>query len=328
MSKKCGIIGLPNVGKSLLFNKLTKTNKAQSENYPFCTIDPNIGFLTYEDDKLKALANFGKSRKTIYSYIELYDIAGLVKNASKGEGLGNQFLANIRSVNAIIHVTRGFADDDVIHVMDRVDPINDYYVIQLELIEADIKHIDNKIPKTKSAADVKELEGLKSLLLETVNSSEETFDFSMHKQHQDAILSISTKFGLDLLSMKPQVVLINGNNDEMNEFCEKNHISHVSINISTINQDEINAICEAIYEKLNLICFFTTGEVETRAWMIKNGSNAREASGEIHSDFPKKFIKAKVTAYDLYKTQTPKTTMEKGDYIIQNRDIIEFAIGK
>lgn len=328
MSKKCGIVGMPNVGKSLLFNKLTKSNKAQSENYPFCTIDPNIGLLTYEDEKLKKLASFGKSRKTIYSYIELYDIAGLVKNASKGEGLGNQFLANIRSVNAIIHVVRGFASEDVIHVMDRIDPVNDYCIIQLELIAADIKHIDNKITKTKSASDIKELENLKELIMNSINTEDETFSFTEYQKHQEVILNTSNKFNLDLLSIKPQVVLINGENAEMEDFCKNNFIDYLSISIADIQQADINAICEEIYKKLNLICFFTTGEVETRAWMIKKGTNARDASGEIHSDFPKKFVKAKVTTYDSYFTVTPKTTVEKPDYVVENRNIIEFMIGK
>jgi ribosome-binding ATPase YchF (GTP1/OBG family) len=311
MGNKVGIVGFPNVGKSLLFNKLTKTNAAKSANYLFCTIDPNKGRLVYEDEFLTKLSKLSRSKRTVYSDIEIYDIAGLIRGAHSGSGLGNQFLSHIREVNVILHVARGFENHDVIHAEGEVNPMNDYLGIRAELLEADLHHIQKKIERTKSKEDVVQLEEIKNILMNSL------------MDNKPPLITEYEDLGIDLLSIKPEIVLLNGHHDDMIEFLTMHNIDYVVLDVPSIQQSTINDICDRIYKKLNIICFFTTGEDETRAWTVQEGVDAATASGEIHSDFPKKFVKAKVRGYDESKVR-----LEGREYIVKNRDVVEFMIGR
>lgn len=310
MSYKCGIVGLPNVGKSALFNILTRSNIARSENFPFCTIDPNIANFIFKDEHLINLHKISKSKKAVFSHIELVDIAGLVKDASEGEGLGNEFLSHVRSVDCILHVVRCFEDSNIIHVMENVDPIRDLEVIQLELIRADLSYLEKSLNKVKKPEEKKYIENLKIQLEKG---------------------EIPSSYEENLLCTKPFIVLINGDNTEqMEQYCQNKKYSFIKINSQFMNENEINNIAEKVFEKLNLICYFTTGEMETRAWRIESGTNAVNAAGKIHTDFTKKFVKAHVVAYDDYikDPKSPKKHIAGRDYIVKLRDVIEFLISK
>jgi ribosome-binding ATPase YchF (GTP1/OBG family) len=303
MSKKVGVVGLPNVGKSLFFNKVTKTNQARSENFPFCTIDPNKGKLVWKDEKLTALGT--NSQHIIYSEIEIHDIAGLIKGAHEGAGLGTQFLGHIRDVDLILHVVRGFENEDIIHVEGAISPTHDYDVVRAELLQADIAHIEKKIKKSKGE-ELKKLEALHKVLPNLLFGQ----SIPMHLTE-----------GLDLLYFKPEIVILNGTELPNMDFLKDT--SYIATDVSTITDETIGQICQKIYDKLDLICYFTTGKQETRAWTTEKGSNAMVAAGKIHTDFCKKFVKAMVTKYG-----TTTTKMEGKDYIVQHTDIIEFKIAK
>lgn len=360
---KLGIVGLPNVGKSTLFNSLTKAG-AESANYPFCTIDPNIGIVPVPDKRLDALAALYDSQKITPAVIEFVDIAGLVKGASKGEGLGNQFLANIREVDAIVHVVRCFEDPNVIHVDGSVDPIHDIETITLELIFADLEVLERRISKTAKAAHndkaaAKELESLKKLKahLEDGKSAK-----SLEPEDDDEAALFAE---LNMLTGKPVIFAANVSEDDLSDDGESNEMvkqvkayakedgSQVFVISAQIEQEiaelddaekqeyleamgltesGLDKLIAASYDLLGLISYLTAGVTETRAWTIRKGTKAPQAAGKIHSDFERGFIKAEVIGYqELLDCQTYTAAKEKGlvrmegkEYVVQDGDVILF----
>ncbi|MDO4297490.1 MAG: redox-regulated ATPase YchF [Lachnospiraceae bacterium] len=360
---KLGIVGLPNVGKSTLFNSLTKAG-AESANYPFCTIDPNVGVVAVPDFRLKLLADLYHSAKVTPAVIEFVDIAGLVKGASKGEGLGNQFLANIREVDAVVHVVRCFEDPNVVHVDGSVDPARDIETINLELIFSDLEILERRIAKTTRAArndkaQAKELELLQKL----------------QKHLEDGKLAISYKTddedeqewlaGYNLLTAKPVIFAANVAEDDLADDGASNPYvtevralasesgsevfvicAQIEQEIAELDDDEkqmfledlglkesgLEKLIKASYSLLGLLSYLTAGETETRAWTIKKGMKAPQAAGKIHSDFERGFIRAEVVNYqDLLDCGSYTAAKEKGlvglegkDYVVKDGDVILF----
>ena len=358
---KLGIVGLPNVGKSTLFNAITKAG-AEAANYPFCTIEPNVGVVAVPDERLKVLHDMYDSRKTIYTTIEFYDIAGLVKGASKGEGLGNKFLGHIREVAAIVHVVRCFDDPNVVHVDGKVDPVSDIETINLELIMSDMEVLERRIQKT-----TKNLKGDKSLqkeldLLNKVNdflaSGKSARAMELEDDEAEFVKS------LDLLSYKPVIYAANVSEDdaaaEDNEYVKKVRdfaategsdvvvvCAKIEAEMSELEDDEkamfleemgiaesgLDKLVKASYRLLDLISFLTAGEPEVRAWTIKRGTKAPGAAGKIHTDFEKGFIRAETIAYDklIECGGNLATAKEKGlirsegkEYVVRDGDVIHF----
>ena len=325
---KLGIVGLPNVGKSTLFNSLTKAG-AESANYPFCTIDPNVGVVTVPDERLNKLAALYNSAKITPAVIEFVDIAGLVKGASKGEGLGNQFLANIREVDAIVHVVRCFEDTNIVHVDGSIDPIRDIETINLELIFSDVEILERRLAKQSKAAHnnkeiAKECELIKRLIafLEDGNLAK-NFEFE-----DDDEAALAKEY--NLLTAKPVIFAANVTEDDLaddgagnkyvqavrdwakNENCEVFVIcAQIEQEISELDDDEkkmfledlgisssgLDKLVAASYRLLGLISYLTAGETETRAWTIVKGTKAPQAAGKIHTDFERGFIRAEVVNY-------------------------------
>ena len=360
---KLGIVGLPNVGKSTLFNSLTKAG-AESANYPFCTIDPNVGVVAVPDARLKLLGDLYHSKKVTPAVIEFVDIAGLVKGASKGEGLGNQFLSNIREVDAIVHVVRCFDDPNVIHVDGSVDPLRDIETINLELIFSDIEILERRIAKTSKGAFndkslAKEVEILKAIKahLEEGNLAK---SFPCEDDDQRAFIN-----SLNLLTWKPVIFAANVNEDHLEddgasnpyvqkvrEFAAANDsqvfviCAQIEEEISELDDDEkkmfledlglkesgLEKLIKASYHLLGLISYLTAGEQECRAWTITKGTKAPQAAGKIHTDFERGFIRAEVVSYDdLMACGTHAAAKEKGlvrlegkEYVVQDGDIIVF----
>lgn len=312
MGFKCGIVGFPNVGKSSLFNKLTGKQKAEVANYPFCTIEPNVAIVPVKDERLNELSKKTKSEKVIYSLTEFVDIAGLVQNASNGEGLGNKFLSHISQVDLIMHVVRTFNDDDVMHIMDRINPLDDLEIIQIELILSDLNKIKRALEK-KMSEDLKySLEQAEKSLLE-----QKPICSTLHE-----ILK-----PYNLLCLKPFIVLMNGELDNnLVEFCKKNNIKYYVCDVKNCNETSMDELIQITYDSLGLIDFFTTGPKETRAWTIKKNTTALDASGVIHTDFMKNFIRAEVTHYNDH-INGKKFSLEGKTYIVQSGDIINFRIG-
>lgn len=360
---KLGIVGLPNVGKSTLFNSITKAG-AESANYPFCTIDPNVGVVSVPDERLDKLAEMYKSKSIVPAVIEFVDIAGLVKGASKGEGLGNQFLANIRECDAIIHVVRCFDDPNVIHVEGSVDPIRDIDTINLELIFADIETLDKRIARTAKLANndktaKKELDTLKRLkaVLE-----EGRMASSMEPEDDDEKAFIDSLY---LLTSKPVIFAANVAEDDLADDGADNAYvqrvreyasstdsgvfvisARIEEEIADLDEEEkaeyleslgitesgLDKLIKASYDLLGLMSFLTAGEKETRAWTIRKGTKAPQAAGKIHSDFERGFIRAEVINYqDLLDCGSLAAAREKGlvrsegkDYVVQDGDTILF----
>ena len=315
---KLGIVGLPNVGKSTLFNSLTKAG-AESANYPFCTIDPNVGVVAVPDKRLKLLADLYNSEKVTPAVIEFVDIAGLVKGASKGEGLGNQFLANIREVDAIVHVVRCFEDPNVIHVDGSVDPVRDIETINLELIFSDLEILERRIAKTTRGARndktlAKELELLNKL---KAHLEDGNLAISYETEDEDELAWIPT---YNLRTAKP--VISELDDDEKSMFLEDLGLS----------ESGLEKLIRASYSLLGLLSYLTAGEKETRAWTITKGTKAPQAAGKIHSDFERGFIRAEVINYqELLDSKTYAAAKEKGlvrlegkDYVVQDGDVILF----
>ena len=360
---KLGIVGLPNVGKSTLFNSLTKAG-AESANYPFCTIDPNVGVVTVPDERLKLLGDFYHSKKVTPAVIEFVDIAGLVKGASKGEGLGNQFLANIREVDAIVHVVRCFEDPNVIHVDGSIDPLRDIETINLELIFSDIEILERRIAKvTKTARMDKEAAKELDFLQRVKKHLEDgNMAITMELENEDEEAWMGT---YNLLTWKPVIYAANVSEDDLADDGESNaHVqavrkyaaeqksevfvicAEIEEEISELDDDEkkmfledlglkesgLEKLVRASYRLLGLMSFLTSGEDETRAWTIKIGTKAPQAAGKIHTDFERGFIKAEVVNYqDLLDCGSYAGAREKGlvrmeckEYIVQDGDVILF----
>ncbi len=354
MGFKCGIVGLPNVGKSTLFNALTATKNAEAANFPFCTIDPNIGVVEVPDKRLDKLADLSNSKKKIYTTITFVDIAGLVKGASKGEGLGNKFLSHIREVDAIIHLVRCFESEKVQHVNNKVNPVEDFETIKTEISLSDIETINKKLEKSKK----------KLLTQKEIDILEKTLDLLNRGNDLNNLEFSSIQFlnQIGLLSLKPKIIVCNVDEETLNignehtQSVKKTYKNEKVINISADIEDQLSSLDENEkskfmreiglekmgiskliqegYDLLGLETFFTSGKEESRAWTVKKNTPAPEAAGVIHTDFKKNFIRAEaVDTNDFIKFGSAEKCKENGklriegkDYIVKDGDVLYFRV--
>ena len=353
MSFKCGIVGLPNVGKSTLFNALTNSSKAQAANFPFCTIDPNIGIVPVPDERLENLAKISNSKKIINTTISFVDIAGLVKGASKGEGLGNKFLSHIREVDAVIHMIRCFDSDDIQNVNPDVNPVRDLEIIETEMMLADLESIQKRLEKNnKKNIDDEQLKILE-LTLNSINKNEDLSNlkslFDKKQLKQSGLLSLKPKIFVCNVDEKS---IQNGNantRDFVNKFDQENtliisadienQINELDINerknymeMIGIKKTGLDLLIQKGYKILELDTYFTSGPEETRAWTIQKNCTAPKAAGEIHTDFEKGFIRAETVSYEDFinnngwvnSKTNGKMRLEGKDYIVKDGDVLNF----
>jgi ribosome-binding ATPase len=357
---RAGIVGLPNVGKSTLFNAVVANAKAQAANFPFCTIEPNVGVVAVPDERLQVLAKISESAEIVPARVEFVDIAGLVKGASQGEGLGNQFLANIREVDAIVHVVRCFENDDIIHVAGSVDPVRDIEVINLELALSDLAQIERRIERTRKQAKTSKEAQAELVLLEKFQTA-----LNEGKQARQVTLTDEEEVivkPLGLLTRKPVIYAANVSEDDLatgNKWVEQvrgvaaqDHAQVVVVSAQVeselielpeadraefleslgVEEGGLKSLIRATYELLGLRTYFTTGPKETRAWTIKAGMLAPQAAGVIHTDFERGFIRAETVAYnDLVTSGSMNAAKEKGlvrsegkEYLVQEGDVMLF----
>lgn len=363
MGFKCGIVGLPNVGKSTLFNALTKTATAQAANYPFCTIEPNSGEVAVPDSRLQKIAHIVGSKEIIPTRIHFVDIAGLVRGASKGEGLGNQFLANIREVDAIIHVLRCFEDENITHVAGQINPIEDALTVETELMLADLESLEKRLPALKKKASNKEKEAIAVLpiaeqALSLLHEGKSPYALmASYGEEEKKILK-----NLNLLTTKPVLYVCNvaeGDAEKGNKFSvavaemaknQKAQALNITAEIEAeicqlsteeaqeylsalgVSESGLSRLIRAGYELLDLITYFTSGPKETRAWTIKYGTKAPQAAGVIHSDFERGFIRAQTISYNDFITyggeqgakEAGKARDEGKEYVVQDGDVLLF----
>ncbi|MET0251271.1 MAG: redox-regulated ATPase YchF [Novosphingobium sp.] len=362
MGFRCGIVGLPNVGKSTLFNALTETQAAQAANYPFCTIEPNVGNVGVPDQRLETLAAIAKSAKIIPTQLAFVDIAGLVRGASKGEGLGNQFLGNIREVDAIVHVLRCFEDDDIQHVENRIDPIGDAEVVETELMLADLDSLEKRVPNLvkKAQQGDKEAKAGAAVLgraLDLLRDGKPARLAELRDEEEARLLAQA-----QLLTAKPVLYVCNveeaaassGNAYSATVFARAETEGASAVIVSAAIEAELATmpgeergeylaelglteaglarIIRAGYELLHLLTFFTVGPKEARAWTVRDGARAPEAAGEIHSDMQRGFIRAETIAYDDFLAcngevgarDAGKLRAEGKDYVIRDGDVLHF----
>ena len=356
MSFKCGIVGLPNVGKSTLFNALTASKQALAENFPFCTIDPNIGIVSVPDERLEKITSISKSEKTINAAITFVDIAGLVKGASKGEGLGNKFLSHVREVDTIVHLARCFESDKIQNVNENVDPIRDIEIIETEMLLSDLESLEKRLEKNKKKKMNQEEIDFLEECLKLINKGEkpenlvDKFDKNLIKKS-------------GLLSVKPKIIVCNvdenclPNGNKYSDQC-KNKFSDESVIVvcadiedqimnlqkkdrkdfmveSGIKDTGLSNLIKVGYDTLGLNTFFTSGPEESRAWTIEKNYNAADAAGVIHTDFKKKFIRAETVSHDdfiKYKgfnecKVAGKLRLEGKDYVVKDGDVMLFRTG-
>ncbi len=362
MGFKCGIVGLPNVGKSTLFNALTETQAAQAANYPFCTIEPNEGVVAVPDARLDKIAAIAESKKVVATQLAFVDIAGLVRGASKGEGLGNQFLANIREVDAIIHVLRCFEDDDIQHVDNRVDPVSDAETVETELMLADLESLEKRVPnyEKRATGGDKEARIAASVLGQALGLLREGKPARLTEPKDDEEARILAQ--AQLLTTKPVLYVCNvdessasdGNPFSTKVFEKAKAEGANAVVVSAAIEAELVGmemadrleylkelgleetglarVIRAGYELLHLLTFFTAGPNEARAWTVEAGSKAPQAAGEIHTDFERGFIRAETIAYDDYielngeagAKEAGKLRQEGKDYVVQDGDVMLF----
>ena len=360
MGFSCGIIGLPNVGKSTLFNALTQTNNAEAANYPFATIEPNIGRVAVPDQRVQKLSDTSKSEKMIPNFLDFVDIAGLVEGASKGEGLGNKFLSHIRNVDAIAHVVRCFEDKNISHINNVVDPIGDIEIINTELRLSDLESLEktkeNLSKKIKS--EEKEIKVKFNLVSEIINKIENDEEIEIEKYNNNEKLILKE---LNLIILKPIIYICNvdegavtkGNvfSDKVTKKFSNYEVVNISASIESqianigtedekelilkeygLNDSALNKVIFSGYKKLNLVTFFTSGPKETRAWTLKKGLTAPAAAGKIHTDFEKGFIRAETISYNDFINydgeigckEKGKMRLEGKEYIVQDGDVFHF----
>ena len=326
MKLSIGIVGLPNVGKSTLFKIITK-NDVNIANYPFCTIDPNVGVVTVPDERLDKLAALSKSAKKIPAIVEFYDIAGLVRGAYKGEGLGNQFLSHIREVNAIVEVLRCFGGEEIIHVENSVDPLRDMEIINSELILKDLDTVEKRLKKAEAESHSGSKEAIKNVqVLKEIKARLDSGKLIMDFADQLIVKE------MQLLTAKKQLYLLNGQPDDIPQKL-KDAVKELGADyviVDLVTAQEIPELITAAYKILNLISFLTTGEDETRAWTIEKGSKAPQSAGAIHTDFEKKFIRAEVINWQKLlevggwtQAKTKGLIRAEGkEYVVQDGDVV------